>query len=391
MWWQLLLIFVLAPVLEAVLTFIVGAVSDSVRWHPLLERERKAAGEGSADCFTMEPNADSRALLILGIVVFSVVAAFDVVAAVGLAVSEENVAGAVIFGAVMLAFAEPFILAFSYFLRKKILFSPEEIVFRTSPRGGRAVPVAQIRSAEEETRGGAKRLRIALAGGKTIKIGAHYCNYDRAREFLIARNLFRFKEDCMILVVASGNRNKLREIAEIFKGYEIVSMQAAGFSGDIEETGETFEENALIKARAVCGALGKPALADDSGLCVDALGGAPGVHSARFCGRHGDDAANNALLLEKLKGVPAEKRTAYFESSVALCFPDGREVTASGRTYGSILEKAEGEGGFGYDPLFYSDDLGESFGTAAPAEKNAVSHRARALEALSRKLAQEER
>ena len=183
----------------------------------------------------------------------------------------------------------------------------------------------------------------------------------------------------------------VREIAEIFRGYEIVSMQAAGFSGEIEETGKTFEENALIKARAVCGALHCAALADDSGLCVDALGGAPGVHSARFCGRHGDDAANNALLLEKLKGVPAEKRGAYFESSVALCFPDGREITAAGRTYGSILEEAEGEGGFGYDPLFYSDDLGKSFGTASPAEKNAVSHRARALEALSRKLAEEER
>lgn len=195
----------------------------------------------------------------------------------------------------------------------------------------------------------------------------------------------------MRIVVASGNKNKLREIAEIFRGYEIVSMQAAGFSGEIEETGKTFEENALIKARAVCGALRCAALADDSGLCVDALGGAPGVHSARFCGRHGDDAANNALLLEKLKGVPAEKRGAYFESSVALCFPDGREITAAGRTYGSILEEAEGEGGFGYDPLFYSDDLGKSFGTASPAEKNAVSHRARALEALSRKLAGEER
>ena len=149
----------------------------------------------------------------------------------------------------------------------------------------------------------------------------------------------------MRIVVASGNKAKLREIAQIFKGYDIVSMQDAGFTGDIDETGETFEENALIKARAVSEALHCAALADDSGLCVDALGGAPGVHSARFCGRHGDDAANNRLLLEKLKDVPEKERTAYFESCVALVLKNGESVTASGRTYGRILEKEEGGGG----------------------------------------------
>lgn len=190
----------------------------------------------------------------------------------------------------------------------------------------------------------------------------------------------------MKIVVASGNKAKLREIAQIFKGYEIVSMQESGFTQDIDETGETFEENALIKARAVSEALHCAALADDSGLCVDALGGAPGVHSARFCGRHGDDAANNRLLLEKLKNVPEKERTAYFESCVALVLENGESVTASGRTYGRILEKEEGGGGFGYDPLFYSDDLGKSFGIAAPEEKNAVSHRGRALAALAQKL-----
>lgn len=190
----------------------------------------------------------------------------------------------------------------------------------------------------------------------------------------------------MKIVVASGNKAKLREIAQIFKGYEIVSMQEAGFTQDIDETGETFEENALIKARAVSKTLHCAALADDSGLCVDALGGAPGVHSARFCGRHGDDAANNRLLLEKLKNVPEKERTAYFESCVALVLENGESVTASGRTYGRILEKEEGGGGFGYDPLFYSDDLGKSFGIAAPEEKNAVSHRGRALAALAQKL-----
>ena len=190
----------------------------------------------------------------------------------------------------------------------------------------------------------------------------------------------------MRLVVASGNKGKLREIAEIFKDFEVVSMQEAGFSGDVEETGKTFEENALIKARAVCRALKMPALADDSGLCVDALGGAPGVYSARFCGRHGDDAANTALLLEKLQGVSEKDRGAYFESCVAVCFPDGREVTASGRTYGKILHTEEGCGGFGYDPLFFSDELGKSFGLASAAEKNAVSHRGKALAALAEKL-----
>lgn len=190
----------------------------------------------------------------------------------------------------------------------------------------------------------------------------------------------------MKIVVASGNKAKLREIAQIFQGYEIVSMQEAGFTDDIEENGSTFEENALIKARAVSRTLGVNALADDSGICVEALGGAPGVHSARFCGRHGDDAANNALLLEKLKDVPQDRRRAYFESCVALCFADGREITASGRTYGRILEKAEGEGGFGYDPLFYSDELGMSFGLASAEQKNAVSHRGKALAALAEKL-----
>ena len=190
----------------------------------------------------------------------------------------------------------------------------------------------------------------------------------------------------MKIVVASGNKAKLREIAQIFQGYEILSMQEAGFTDDIEEIGSTFEENALIKARAVSRALGVNALADDSGICVEALGGAPGVHSARFCGRHGDDAANNALLLEKLKDVPQDRRRAYFESCVALCFADGREITASGRTYGKILEKAEGEGGFGYDPLFYSDELGMSFGLASAEQKNAVSHRGKALAALAEKL-----
>ena len=188
------------------------------------------------------------------------------------------------------------------------------------------------------------------------------------------------------IIVASGNKGKIREIAEIFRVFEIVSLKDAGFAGDIEETGNSFEENALIKARAVCRALGNAALADDSGLCVAALGGAPGIFSARYAGEHGDDAANNARLLKELSGVPESGRGAYFESCVALCLPDGREVTASGRTYGHILSAPEGDGGFGYDPLFFSDELKKGFGTAAPQEKNSVSHRAKALAALAEKI-----
>ena len=182
------------------------------------------------------------------------------------------------------------------------------------------------------------------------------------------------------LVVATGNAHKLREIAEIFTTFEIVSQKQMGFDGDVEETGVTFQENALIKARAAVEALGLPALADDSGICVTALGGAPGVHSARYCGSHGDDKQNRVLLLKNMEGV--EDRTAYFESAVALVYPDGREFVVSGKTYGKILTEEQGDGGFGYDCIFESDDLGKSFGLATAEEKNAVSHRFRALNAL---------
>lgn len=188
------------------------------------------------------------------------------------------------------------------------------------------------------------------------------------------------------IVVASGNRGKIREIKEIFRNYDVISMREAGFDREIDETGSTFEENAVIKARAVSEALGCIALADDSGLCVDALGGAPGVFSARYAGGHGDDGTNNALLLENMRSVPDEKRGAYFESCVALCLKDGTVVTASGRTYGRILRAPDGEGGFGYDPVFFSGELGKSFGRASAEEKNAVSHRAKALAALAQKI-----
>lgn len=185
------------------------------------------------------------------------------------------------------------------------------------------------------------------------------------------------------LVVASGNAHKLKEIAEIFTDFEVVSQKQMGFDGEVEETGETFMENALIKARAASAALGLPTLADDSGLCVDALGGAPGVYSARYCGYHGSDKENRALLLQNMQGI--SERGAHFTSALALVYPDGTELTAEGRTYGKILTEEHGEGGFGYDSLFYSDDLQKSFGEATAEEKNSVSHRFRALQALLNK------
>ena len=182
------------------------------------------------------------------------------------------------------------------------------------------------------------------------------------------------------LVVASGNAHKLREIAEIFTEFEVVSQKQMGFDEEVEETGKTFAENALIKARAACKALGCVTLADDSGLCVDALDGAPGIYSARYCGRHGSDAENRAVLLKNMQGKT--NRRAYFNSAIALVYPDGRELLAEGKTHGVILEKEDGAGGFGYDPLFFSDDLKKSFGKATAEEKNAVSHRFRALQAM---------
>ena len=193
------------------------------------------------------------------------------------------------------------------------------------------------------------------------------------------------------LIVATGNKHKLQEIQAIFKDVRVVSAREAGYLGDPEETGATFEENAIIKARAAAEALNLPALADDSGLCVAALGGAPGIYSARYAGGHGDDKKNREKLLAELGDE--KNRAAYFRSAAALCFPQsmgGKTVTATGDTHGRILTREEGENGFGYDCLFYSDDLCKSFGVASAEEKNAVSHRFRALTALKEKLKSDE-
>ena len=186
------------------------------------------------------------------------------------------------------------------------------------------------------------------------------------------------------LVVASGNAHKLREIAQIFEEYEVVSQKQMGFIEEVEETGSTFIENALIKARAAAKALNESVLADDSGLCVDALGGAPGIYSARYCGRHGSDEENRATLLKNMQGI--ENRAAHFTSAIAVVSPSGEEWVAEGKTYGRILLEEQGDGGFGYDSLFFSEDLQKSFGEATAEEKNAVSHRFRALQAMLKTL-----
>ena len=181
------------------------------------------------------------------------------------------------------------------------------------------------------------------------------------------------------LVIASNNAHKIQEISDMVEDrMNVISMKEAGFEEDIDENGDTFEENAAIKARAVAKATGFCALGDDSGLSVDALDGAPGVHSARYCGRHGDDKANNDLLIANMADIPAEDRTAEFVCAMALSLPNGEIKTVRGTCPGVITFTPRGEGGFGYDPYF-EDLSGETFAEMAQEEKNRISHRANAM------------
>ena len=191
------------------------------------------------------------------------------------------------------------------------------------------------------------------------------------------------------IIAASQNKHKIAEIEAITKalGYSVISRDEAGLPpDDIEEDGKTFEENSFKKARVIMEMCGKPTIADDSGLMVDFLDGAPGVYSARFAGEECDDAANNAKLLSLLEGLPMEKRTAKFVSVITLLFPDGRKLVARGECPGRILEEGRGSGGFGYDPLFLPDGADLTFAQMGPEEKNRISHRARALAELERQL-----
>ena len=190
----------------------------------------------------------------------------------------------------------------------------------------------------------------------------------------------------MKLVLASKNEKKLREMNDILSGMGVeVCLQAdVGIDIDVEETGTTFEENSLLKAKAVMEASGLPAIADDSGLCVDALNGAPGVYSARYGGEGLDDVGRYRLLLANMPKGAA--RTAKFVSVITCCFPGGDVLTARGECPGTIAFAPMGEGGFGYDPVFFVPELKKTFSQMTADEKNAISHRGKAIQAFKVKL-----
>jgi len=187
----------------------------------------------------------------------------------------------------------------------------------------------------------------------------------------------------LTVVAATQNEHKLRELRDILEksGMKVISQKDAGLEKtDVEENGETFEQNSFIKADAIMRLSGMIAVADDSGLEVDFLNGAPGVYSARYAGEHKSDLDNNNKLLKELSGV--ENRRARFVSVVTMVYPDGRVIYARGECPGTILEAPRGKGGFGYDPLFLPDGLDKTFAEVTQEEKNSVSHRAKALEKL---------
>ena len=194
----------------------------------------------------------------------------------------------------------------------------------------------------------------------------------------------------MKFVIASGNKHKIEEIKSILQSelnceISVVSMKEAGFTDDIEENGTTFFENAYIKANALKNEAWF-SIADDSGLSVDYLDGAPGVYSARFAGEPCNDKNNNDKLLSLMENVPAEKRTAHFVSAIACITPKGDCVSAIGKCHGTILTSPRGNGGFGYDPLFYYADLDKTFAEITPEEKNSISHRAESMREFAKGL-----
>ncbi len=191
------------------------------------------------------------------------------------------------------------------------------------------------------------------------------------------------------VILSSGNKHKISEIKDILKGmsFEVVSKDDLGYTDfDVEEDGSTLEENAFKKAEELHRLVKGIVIADDTGLFVDALNGDPGVYSARYAGEPVSYKDNNILLLKNLKDVPAEKRTAYFKTVMAVIFEDGRRVSAEGRVDGTIAFEERGENGFGYDPLFIVESTGRTFAEMTEEEKNSVSHRARALRNLREKL-----
>lgn len=194
------------------------------------------------------------------------------------------------------------------------------------------------------------------------------------------------------MIFATGNENKMKEIREILGALplEILSMKEAGVSADIVEDGKTFEENALIKARAICKLAGEMVLADDSGLEIDYLNKEPGIYSARYMGEDTSYHIKNKSLIDRLEGVPDEKRTARFVCAIAAVFPDGKELVVRGTVEGIIGYEEKGENGFGYDPIFYLPERGCTTAELPPEEKNSISHRGNALR-LMKKLLERER
>jgi XTP/dITP diphosphohydrolase len=190
------------------------------------------------------------------------------------------------------------------------------------------------------------------------------------------------------LIIGSNNAHKIDEIKNILKdlNYNILSLKEAGIDIEVEENGSTFEENSYIKAKAILDLAGEAVLADDSGLEVFALNGAPGVYSARFAWEHGNDRKNNDRLLELLKDVPDENRGARFVSAIVLLTPDGNKIVGKGYVEGRIGYEEKGTNGFGYDPLFFVPELNKTFAELTSDEKNNISHRKNALEDLKRKL-----
>ena len=182
------------------------------------------------------------------------------------------------------------------------------------------------------------------------------------------------------IILASNNKDKVKEVKEILKGYDIISMKEAGIDVDIEENGTTFEENALIKARAIMKLTGQITMADDSGLEIDYLNKAPGVYSARFMGHDTSYDIKNKALIQKLEGVKGSDRSGRFVCAIAVCFPDGREIVKRGTMEGLIAEEIKGDNGFGYP------EYGRTSGELAPEEKNKISHRGKALALIKEEL-----
>ena len=192
-------------------------------------------------------------------------------------------------------------------------------------------------------------------------------------------------------IFATGNENKMKEIREILGALplEILSMKEAGVSADIVEDGKTFEENALIKARAICKLAGEMVLADDSGLEIDYLNKEPGIYSARYMGEDTSYHIKNKSLIDRLEGVPDEKRTARFVCAIAAVLPDGKELVVRGTVEGIIGYEEKGENGFGYDPIFYLPERGCTTAELPPEEKNSISHRGNALRLMKELLERE--